>query len=453
MMNLQGQFSPVSKLLATGFEGFEGQSKCEVTPYNRVTELNDFVDCKSDVTTKPYQETAKLLDYLESPRGLMAGRPSVGITDIAVSIEENLTAPHCAVDSMQVWIPIEKESIGKREFEKETQIKLIECSFDKACLQNSLIKSITGEIVKLSPPYLHDEIHLGFQTGYALKRKVIGNQAVTFISIGLHSKLLGRDYFKSINTETIYKVYQTIIAQDVVQITFDDFLLCYVHQIDLKTDSIQDDVNGSLDLIEANIREGRSFKRYDQKLNQGIQIGMRKENEVSIHFYNKALQFKNDERSSIFLEKVLKFQHPSNILRTEITLYAKQFEKDFNMNCNGMFKPESANTLENVLMKVEADGKDVMKNYLAKAFKPQQINFVKMEKEPKENGLSEQIRFGVELCLTSAMTLEDTEKAIIKLLKPGINKKREVLRLTRHHYSIQTKVIDLDTGLKNVMNF
>lgn len=477
MKNLQGQFSPVSNFCTRGFEGFEAKSKCEVTLYNGVTEHNDFVDCKFDVTNfrifeggeqaapvpapagpKPYQETAKLLDYLEQTDShlkddlgevMEAGRPT---DEIALSIEANLTHPHCAVDSMQIWIPIEKESMSKREFEKETQIKLIECSFDKSCLMNSLIKSFTGEIVKLSPPYLHDEIHLGFQTGYALKRKVIGNQAVNFISIGLHSKLLGEDYFKSISMETIHKVYETIIAQDVVQITFDNFLKCYVHQVDLKTDSIQDDVNGSLDLIEANIRDGRSFKRYDQKLNQGIQIGNRKPNEVSIHFYNKALQFQNDERSFIFLEKVLKFQHPSNILRTEITLYAKQFEEDFEMNCSGMFKPESANTLENVLNKVEIMGQIVMKNYLAKAFKPQQINFVKMEKEIKENVLSEQIKFGVELCLTSAMTLADTELAIIKLLNPGINKKREVLRLTRHFYTIQTKEIDLDDGLKQAIN-
>lgn len=491
MTNLQGQFSPVSNFCTRGFEGFDGQSKFVPTAYNAVGIPNDFVDCKFDVTNfslsprldrtvtrfevaveggkqaapvpapaglKPHQETAKLLEYLEqtdsnleiAPWGMEAGRPT---DEIALSIEENLTSPHCAVDSMQIWIPVECRGIGKRQFEKATPIKLIECNYDKACLQDSWVRSSTGEVVKLSPAYLHQDKHLSFQTGYAFKQMIIGNQEVYFISIGLHSKLLGTDYFKSINQETIYKVWQTIIEQGIVEITFENFLKCYVHQIDLKTDSIQDDVNTSLDLIEANIREDRSFKRYDQALNQGIQLGSRKDNQVSIHFYNKALQFKNDPKSSIFLEKVLKFEHPRNILRTEITLYAKQFFNDFEMNGEKNFHPESQITLENVLNKVESMGQMVMKKYLAKAFKLQQINVVKMEKvEVLEDALSDQIKFGVELCLTSSMTLADTEKAIIKLLKPGINKTPKVLRLTRYFYTIQTKVIDIDVDLKQAIN-
>lgn len=488
MKNLQGISSPVSNFSTSGFEGFDGQSKFVPTAYNAVVDLTDSVKCKFDVTNlgcfeggeggtasstercftptqaapvpelagpKPYQETAKSRNYLELPRGLMAGRPSVGITDIALSIEENLTHPHCAVDSMQIWIPIECRGIGKRQFEKATPIKLIECSFDKTCLQDSWIRSSTGEVVKLSPAYLHNDKHLSFQTGYAFKQMIIGNQEVYFISIGLHSKLLGEDYFKSINTQTIYKVWQTIIEQGIVEITFDNFLKCYVHQVDLKTDSIQDDVNGSLDLIEANIRDGRNFKRYDQKLNQGIQIGNRKPNEVSIHFYNKALQFKNDPKSSIFLEKVLKFEHPSNILRTEITLYAKQFEEDFKMNCSGMFKPESANTLENVLMKVEADGKDVMKDYLVKAFKPNQINFtksVKDEKLSRDEKLKVGIKMVVELCIGNSFTLAQTEERVLDIFQSGLNKSREITKLTRHFYTIQTKAIDLDDGLKQAIN-
>ena len=123
------------------------------------------------------------------------------------------------------------------------------------------------------------------------------------------------------------------------------------------------------------------------------------------------------------------------------------------MNGEKNFHPESQITLENVLNKVESMGQMVMKNYLAKAFKPQQINVVKMEKvEVLEDALSDQIKFGVELCLTSSMTLADTEKAIIKLLKPGINKTPKVLRLTRYFYTIQTKVIDIDVDLKQAIN-
>ena len=480
MTTQQAIFSPTSTDFANGFGG---RSTVPATAYNAVVEPNDFVDCTFSVTNfeeieEPLQgeplvtisrlaatvfvptyldldqDTTENLKHLETHEVLEADRPPVGITDIGRSIEENLTKSNCAIDSMQIWIPVECRGIGKRQFEKVTPIKLIECDYDKTCLQDSWLKASTGEVVKERPAYLHNDQHFSFTTGYAFKQMIVGNQEVYFISIGLHSKLLGTDYFKSITSETIYKVWQTIIEQKVITITFENFLKCYVHQIDLKTDSIQDNVNASLDLIEANIREDRIYKRYNQKLNQGIQLGSRKDNQLSIHFYNKALQFLNDSRSSIFLEKVLKFEHPNNILRTEITLYAKQFFNDFEMTGERNFHPESQITLENVLNKVNSMGSMVMKTYLTKALRPQQVNKVKMKKiETLDDDLMDQIKFGVQLCITSSMTLEDTELAICKLLKPGINKKPKVLRLTRHFYTIETKTIDLDDNIKQAINF
>lgn len=472
MTTQQAIFSPTSTDFANGFGG---RSTVPATAYNAVVEPNDFVDCTFSVTNfgeieettsrlaaavlvpacpDPNKATNDELKYLEVHAVLEADRPPVGITDISRSIEENLTKSNCAIDSMQIWIPVECRVIGKRQFEKVTPIKLIECDFDKTCLQDSWLKASTGEIVKERPAYLHNDKYLSFTTGYAFRHIIVGNQCVNFISIGLHSKLLGTDYFKSITLETIYKVWQSIIEQKVITITFENFLKCYVHQIDLKTDSIQDNVNASLDLIEANIREDRIYKRYNQKLNQGIQLGSRKDNQLSIHFYNKALQFLNDIKSSIFLEKVLKFEHPKNILRTEITIYAKQFFNDFEMTGERNFHPESQITLENVLTCVETKGKFVMKTYLTKAFKTQQVNKVKMKKiETLDDDLMDQIKFGVQLCITSSMTLEDTELAICKLLKPGINKKPKVLRLTRHFYTIETKTIDLDDNIKQAINF
>jgi len=439
-------------------------SKSPCTPYNSVQKPTDFSYRKFYVTPlstssapiAPSTSTANAPCIAPCNTSYSSTSTSTSTANhIALSIEENLTKTHCAIDSMQLWIPVATRTMTKRQFEKATPIQLIDCHYDKELLNDALLLASTGAVVRENPPYIHNDKHLSYQTGYAFKQMSVGNQAVSYISIGLHSKLLGTDYFKSINQQTIFKLWQAIQEQGVINITYANFLQCHVHQVDLKTDSIQDNVNASLDLIEANIREGRSFKRFDKEMNQGIQVGSRKENQVSIHFYNKALQFFNDSKSSIFLEKILKFNHPANILRTEITLYSKQLHEDFNIACEKLFHPVSQLNLANILNKVELMGQLVMKKHLMKIFNPQSINHVKpcQDKSESDSRLHEQVKLAVSLCLTSSMTLEDTKIVVCQLLQPGRDKKREVLRLVEHFYIVQTKCIDLDDEVKQVINF
>jgi len=481
---LQSEFTPPCTVLASVpfFPIALGvaPSKSACTPYNSVQKRHDFVDCQFYITpfsTSPSTSTANTpcippsTSTANTPCNASSNALSTSLSTslangtstannealsnhIALSIEENLTKPHCAIDSMQIWIPIATSTMSKRQYEKATPIQLIDCHYDKELLNDALLLASTGAVVRENPPYIRNDKHLSYQTGYAFKQMSVGNQAVSYISIGLHSKLLDIDYFKSINSETIFKLWQAIQEQGVINITYENFLQCYVHQVDLKTDSIQDDVNASLDIIEANIKESRGFKRFDKKMNQGIQVGMRKDNQVSIHFYNKALQFFNDTRSSIFLEKVLRFNHPSNILRTEITLYAKQLYDDFEIEGEKLFHPSSQMNLTTVLTKLETRGKDVMKKHLTNLFNPQRVNKVnpsdndKQQMDKHESGIARL----VEICLASAMDLNETENAVIDILHPGINKKREVLRLTRHFYTVQSKAIDLDAEVKQVIN-
>lgn len=348
-------------------------------------------------------------------------------THLAYAIQSEPDYNLTSLDSIQLLIPYKVSTRSSNP--SYNRITPIPVSVLDTRLIDNLVSfyETTGEYHSTKQHQPLTITDTGITHAYKLVHQVIGKQNIVFISVAVSAKLLSADYLQGITIQNIYQVYQAILQYNIIAITFNDFLNSYIHKADLKYDTQVSNIAKAFKTIQKNLRLG--FKRY----RTGITVGERKSLKQYhfTKFYDKTTELIS--HSNEFHEKHLRFQCPSNLLRTEITFTREQLQQSF---------PNFTGTLQSLLINTQLTGKQVMTKILhTEIFRPASPASVSSitpleETDPTEAAvnqkLAEQIAVIIELCLGQSiqMTLSETQDRVIRILKPGINKRAKVRRFT-----------------------
>lgn len=176
-----------------------------------------------------------------------------------------------------------------------------------------------------------------------------------FLVMLINSKILGSDYFKGINSETIRQVYDAIQSLGIVSFNYESFIWnAKVSDLDIKVDFLQKKPDAFFSKIVSDCDKNKrssfsnkGYKRFKSKTNKGIAFGSRPDATLGSPFFK--LYHKKTElfyNSNVFFAKYLqKFfgskegneivQSDYNyIVRAEYTLKNQKFIKKF-LNCDG----------------------------------------------------------------------------------------------------------------------
>jgi len=194
-------------------------------------------------------------------------------------------------------------------------------------------EEITDENFKRNA-YFHEEF--GCKTFYKIENQ-INKQGIVlpYLTILFTSKILGADYFKGIQKPTLFQVYENIIKQEIVYMTFEDFMFGECTDTDVKIDLIprveaKDVINTIYSLAKPKKLAIEACSVYRQKSNLGIQFALRKTPKYIkapyLKFYEKIRELKS--KSIEFKENhLLKFELPNEVLRVETTIKNKKHFK------------------------------------------------------------------------------------------------------------------------------
>lgn len=344
-----------------------------------------------------------------------------------VQLSHNSTRPP-SIDSLQVFIPYQVSRITRRASEAPIQPSQSIIIKDTRLTDTTItIYNSTGEVhsIREHQPFTIEQD--GITTGYRLYRQRRGKQTIIFISIGLTAKLLSKDYLQGITQDNIQSIYQSIINQNIIDISFNDFLESEVQLADIKRDTIHRDIQKAFQLIKSNLKRPNPNLKVHR--NGNITIGSRKDTkQLYIKFYNKTQELKKN--SSVFMDKHLHFQCPDNLLRTEIT-----FSRNHLFDHFSTFQ----GTLESLLSSVQQEGANIIdKILLSETYFNREQQVPTSEPSSKTaTKQDDQVRRFVRLCLKvqPPMTLPQVQEEVLAILKPGTNRRANLKRLTEYYFT------------------
>ena len=191
-----------------------------------------------------------------------------------------------------------------------------------------IISNATGEIIDESQiKHLAKEIQFN---NYTIKVAIVSQYDfnlkinIDYLDIFLHTKILEEDYFEGVQMNNIERIYQKLIDAKVFKVTFEDFLLSSVNDIDIKKDFIADKIQFK-DLTTYLKKIASSSNRRNvgvhKYANGTIEFNTRKTSKPSHPFlklYDKVLEA--EERKSEFFEFYFDMRKLKDTKRIEATL-------------------------------------------------------------------------------------------------------------------------------------
>jgi hypothetical protein len=257
------------------------------------------------------------------------------------------------VDSLKLRIEIEKVQFVSSTFcEKYQKIYVtgeLDEEFNLEKHKTSISKGITTRIGIVS-----------CMTGKDQMRE--------FVYFQVNSKMCKGDYLKGITEETIRQVYDYIISQEVVFMTYDDFINGYVTDIDFAYDvEISPDNMKKLNSrIYSKVREDKYKyvdKPFGKQENIGIQFNKRDKATPTTPFikiYHKGIEFQY--HSNEFYNEFLSPLNLNNYGRLEYTLKNAKHQKHLGIEIktlNQLLKADS-NVIEGIVLS------GISENYIEK---------------------------------------------------------------------------------------
>lgn len=253
-----------------------------------------------------------------------------------------------SIDSCKIRLPIDMISIKdnrlyddyisihKESYEKYGSIEIDEDDFKRKAIK------IDQDGVK---------IHFMLQNFFIDAK---GSQR-QFLVILVNSKILGSNYFKGINSETIRQLYDTIMSLGIVSFNYESFIWnAKVSDLDIKVDFLQKKPDAFFSKIVSDCDKNKrssfsnkGYKLFKSKTNKGIAFGSRPDATLGSPFFK--IYHKKTElfyNSNVFFAKYLQkfyrlkddnsiIQSDYNyIVRAEYTLKNQKFIKKF-LNCDG----------------------------------------------------------------------------------------------------------------------
>jgi len=225
------------------------------------------------------------------------------------------------------------------------------------------------------------------------------------LSIGVHSKIVGKKYFEGITDEEYYSIYSKLMSRNIFKCTYKDFEEAYAEDIDVKIDSIMEmglfpKLTKYLeDLIPLTKRINAGVNRFNRKTNKGVQFNTRK-GSTSRHpylkMYSKGLELLS--KSMEFYNDKLSPRDVSNIVRTEYTIRGAQMKRDYQINMV---------TVKDVLNTSQEEFRRIHQLIVLKLFKDANMSLKTNDKDKK--GLlpmDETICYLIELALESGKTID-----------------------------------------------
>lgn len=333
------------------------------------------------------------------------------------------------IDSIQLFIPISQIQITSRMNQTVNKpIKLVNVDLLDCRLQDSVISiyETTGEVISIKDHQPITVSDKGINTGYRLIRKTIGPSVVTGVSVALTAKLLKQDYIKGISQSTIKQVYNALIDQQVINLTFTDFIKSKVEMIDLKMDKQVVNPLDELQVIYERVKNRQTARKHS---NGNVQIGQRqKANNTNIYikFYNKFQELQTNSAEFYHFHKPLV---QSNLIRTEITLHRKQLINLLGRDYN--------HSLEQLLYLIDQQGEQVMAEILDQHLHQIKTSILQPANESNLISKDEMLVKGiVDLMfqIDCYQTVEQFQDEVLRIVQPGINKQKRLKKLVKDYY-------------------
>jgi len=252
----------------------------------------------------------------------------------------------------------------------------------------ALVSKTTGEVIEdesnfKKSSYFYE--NKGVKTYYKAERQISKNEVKDYVTILLTSKSLFDRYFEGICSNTVIPFYDSIISQDVVSFSHDNFLYGQCTDMDIKMDLVPnapviDIVNGLYECATPKKLAHQAASIYRQKTNLGIQFSLRKTQAFKkypyLKFYEKVRELKShslDFYSSFLLDHSL----PSEILRIETTIKNKKHFKQLG---------QDSTQLISILDNLDTVGKEAFKRSFDAHLSDKMFDFIRVDNDVKKLG-------------------------------------------------------------------
>ena len=208
------------------------------------------------------------------------------------------------------------------------------------CLITQTINSATGEIISsrelklnsLKPEFDFYHIHFAINDLFGER----------FLVILINSKLLQSEYLQGMKMDNIHLVYNRIMECKIIDISFEDFLLGLVSDIDIKKD-FELDIDSFKNVISTLYQNTKPTKqskygvnKFTQEQNIGIQWNQR-ENASSKHpflkLYHKEVEAKHGTNKEFFYNYI-NLKQTKNVVRCEATIRGSKELKMYGIQGN-----------------------------------------------------------------------------------------------------------------------
>jgi hypothetical protein len=220
--------------------------------------------------------------------------------------------------------------------------------------------SSTGELINEHIKTTHFDTNAIISSSYAFRKGHFysADKCIDVIAIGFSAKLLEYQYFDGINAQNIKRIYDFIINEGLIEISFEDFLNAKIVDTDICIDLFFKDITckevcsiaSELTIISKSSPKSNHF---NQKTNIGIEWGKRESvgkayaTKQYLKYYAKALELKH--KSFKFYEKYIQefanedivlscgsiykqnLMNDDRLLRVETTIKNKEHWKTYNL--------------------------------------------------------------------------------------------------------------------------
>ena len=228
------------------------------------------------------------------------------------------------IDSLKIRIPIEQVKIINEILGDEYYV------FSKTTGEE-----ITDESFKKNA-YFH-ELN-GCKTYYKIEKQNLQKGAIsTYLTILLTSKILAKDYFKGLQKSTALQVYDKLMDQKVISISFETFMFSECTDTDIKIDlvpsvPVMQIVKELFKLAKPKKLAIEGCSIYTKKDNLGIQFALRKTSRYIncpyLKFYEKIRELKYHSEE-FYKNNFIGLDLPKEILRIETTIKNKNHFNHF----------------------------------------------------------------------------------------------------------------------------
>lgn len=317
---------------------------------------------------------------------------------------------------------------------------------DKILCDKYIVDAATGGIDKEFKENRYKHYKNGVSTSYGIEDQVTSHQNVErYMVILFNSKLLSSRYFEGITKHNIYLVYLSIISQQKVFFTFDDFIGSSCTDVDFKKDVLTSTLNENIKTMHLFAKESKRanvgcniFSEYG---NKGIEWSSRKRATPANPFlkiYHKGLELVN--KSKDFHREYLGGFNIDKLVRVETTIKNRKHFKRYNIydtTLNGILNL-SQDKLQDVL-------KDILDIHLNKR--------IVAPKTPTNMKPSHAVHFA---SITSLMDLGLSYNSIREMLVGAIRDSVGKCRMRKTLDSIYEESIagsEVDTLSKQQTNF